>query len=118
MSAAGISKWLLLIPRNSRQIFIRWASEIPYDKTRQNLMITKATKVIVQGFTGKQATFHSKAALQYGTKIVGGVTPKKGGQKHLDLPVFNTVKEAVEAVKPSASLIFVPPPGAGNLNIK
>ncbi|CAM9711887.1 unnamed protein product, partial [Heterosigma akashiwo] len=72
--------------------------------------IDKDTRVICQGFTGKQGTFHSTNAIEYGTKMVGGVTPKKGGTEHLGLPVFNTVEEAAAAVKPDASMIFVPPP--------
>merc|ERR1719203_310929 len=74
--------------------------------------VDKNTKVICQGFTGKHGTFHSEQALKYGTKLVGGVTPKKGGQTHLGLPVFNTVKEACEAVQPDATSIYVPPPFA------
>ena len=68
--------------------------------------------MICQGFTGKQGTFHSQQAIAYGTKMVGGVTPKKGGSLHLGLPVFNSVKEAADALRPDASVIYVPPPGA------
>jgi len=72
--------------------------------------IDKNTRVICQGFTGKQGTFHSEQAIAYGTQMVGGVTPKKGGTMHLNLPVFNTVDEAVRDLKPDASVIYVPPP--------
>lgn len=74
--------------------------------------VDKNTRVICQGFTGKQGTFHSEQAIAYGTKMVGGVTPKKGGSTHLGLPVFDTVEQAAKEVKPDASVIYVPPPGA------
>ncbi|MFN4290771.1 MAG: succinate--CoA ligase subunit alpha [Permianibacter sp.] len=75
-----------------------------------SVLINKNTKVICQGFTGKQGTFHSEQAIAYGTKMVGGVTPGKGGSTHLGLPVFDTVREAVATVKPDASVIYVPAP--------
>jgi succinyl-CoA synthetase alpha subunit len=73
-----------------------------------SILIDKNTKVICQGFTGHHGTFHSEQALKYGTKIVGGVTPGKGGKKHLDLPVFNTVNEAVSKTRATATMIYVP----------
>jgi len=83
-----------------------------YTQTRPNMALTKESKVICQGFTGKQGTFHSQQAIEYGTNMVGGVRAGKGGTTHLGLPVFDTVQEAVTAVKPDASVIYVPPPGA------
>jgi succinyl-CoA synthetase alpha subunit len=75
-----------------------------------SILVNKDTKVIVQGFTGSQASLHSEQAIEYGTNIVGGITPGKGGQTHLGKPVFDTMDEAVQSVKPNASLIFVPAP--------
>jgi len=74
-----------------------------------SILVNKDTKVIVQGFTGGEGTFHSEQCMAYGTNIVGGVTPNKGGQEHLGKPVFNTVKEAVDATSATVSMVFVPP---------
>ena len=73
-----------------------------------SILVNKETRLIVQGFTGSQGTLHSEQSIEYGTNIVGGVTPGKGGQEHLGKPVFNSVKEAVDKVEPNASIIFVP----------
>ena len=74
-----------------------------------SVLINKNTKLICQGFTGTHGTFHSEQSIKYGTQLVGGVTPKKGGQKHLGLPVFNTVIDAKEKTGANATMIYVPP---------
>ena len=83
-----------------------------------SVLVDKNSKIIVQGFTGKEGTFHSSQMIEYGTNIVGGVTPKKGGQKHLGLPVFNSVVDAINETGANTSIIFVPPAYAGSAIIE
>ncbi|KAI0067814.1 succinate-CoA ligase [Artomyces pyxidatus] len=101
-----------------RRAFSQSATRRSYEDTIQNLLIHKDTKVLCQGFTGKTGTFHVREALAYGTKMVGGVSPKKAGQTHLGLPVFGSVKEAVRETHPDATVLYVPPPTAADAIIE
>ncbi|KAF8587330.1 succinyl-CoA-ligase [Ramaria rubella] len=101
-----------------RRTFASSASRLSYEDTIANLRIHKDTKVLCQGLTGKTGTFHVREALEYGTKMVGGVSPKKAGQTHLGLPIFGSVREAVRDTQPDATILYVPPPSAADAIIE
>ncbi|XP_065175712.1 succinate--CoA ligase [ADP-forming] subunit alpha-like [Sycon ciliatum] len=109
-AVTGLARSLRPACRRYSGVFARQASS--YEDTRGNLGINSQTKVICQGFTGKQGTIHSEQSIAYGTRMVGGVSPKKAGSTHLDLPVFASVQEAKAATGADASVIYVPPPFA------
>lgn len=98
-----------MLPRKWLKHATKWLQNKVKGNNKVAILINENTRIIVQGFTGRIGTFHAQEMIDYGSKVVGGVTPGKGGQKHLGLPVFNTVKEAVEQVGAEASIVFVPP---------
>ncbi|PWN46119.1 alpha subunit of succinyl-CoA ligase [Ceraceosorus guamensis] len=116
-SATLSASRIALSPRAAAP-FSTSALRASYEDTIKNLLIQKDSKVICQGFTGKTGTFHCKQALEYGTKLVGGVSPKKAGQEHLGLPVFGSVREAADKTNPHASVLYVPPPFAADAIIE
>jgi succinyl-CoA synthetase alpha subunit len=112
LSQAATTTRTLLSSYSSSPLFLAGTRALATANNKPYVLINKDTKVICQGITGKQGTFHTKQAIEYGTKMVGGVSPGKGGSKHLDLPIFNSVKEAKEATGANATVLYVPPPFA------